>query len=221
MRRNRSFAIWIGVVGVFLLMNWWMFSRLQHSSATSKPKILQGDLINYKKGRRPYGLMYTRLLALSAHALAEAENKAEPRDTWKESLISASSWVPCADRRSWNISEGYNGYILVSANGGISQQRVAICNAVAISRLLNSTLVLPRFLHSSVWKDASQFSEIYKEEQFMSVLGADIQIVKELPVELRSLDLEAIGSVVSDAEVAKESKPSFYLKKILPILLKK
>ncbi|XAR65690.1 hypothetical protein NMG60_11009879 [Bertholletia excelsa] len=39
-------------------------------------------------------------------------------------------------------------------------------------------------------------------------------------MELRSLDLEAIGSVVTDADIVKEAKPSFYLKYILPILLK-
>lgn len=74
--------------------------------------------------------------------------------------------------------------------------------------------------------------------------------MKELPKELQSLDLEAIGSVVSpraklnilnhqsvcsrdefvstcynlfqvtDADIPKEAKPSFYLKNILPILLK-
>lgn len=212
-----------------------MFWRLQDFGRRSAPEIsikvatdanassedvLQGDWSNYEKGRRPHRLMYTRLLALAAHAMAEAERKPEPRDAWKETLISASSWVPCADQRSWESSEGNNGYILVSANGGISQQRIAICNAVAISRLLNSTLVLPKFLHSNVWKDESQFSDIYREEHFISVLGADIRIVKELPVELRSLDLEAIGSLVSDTEVMKESKPSFYQKKILPILLK-
>lgn len=43
----------------------------------------------------------------------------------------------------------------------------------------------------------SQFSDIYQEDHFITVLGADIRIVKELPVELRSLDLEAIGSLVS------------------------
>jgi hypothetical protein len=75
--------------------------------------------------------------------------------------------------------------------------------------------------------------------------------VKELPLELQSLDLEAIGSLVSnlsfggrsrkvkkgfdthlllpnslillqvnDTDVMKEAKPSIYVKKILPILLK-
>jgi hypothetical protein len=82
-------------------------------------------------------------------------------------------------------------------------------------------------------------------------LKSDIRVVKELPLELQSLDLEAIGSLVSvisygersrksrkrglmlifnspspillqvnDTDVMKEAKPSIYVKKILPILLK-
>jgi hypothetical protein len=43
----------------------------------------------------------------------------------------------------------------------------------------------------------SQFSHIYQEEHFINYLTPDIRIVKELPKELQSLDLEAIGSTVS------------------------
>lgn len=43
----------------------------------------------------------------------------------------------------------------------------------------------------------SQFGDIYQERVFIDYLKPDIPIVKELPEELRSLDLEAIGSVVS------------------------
>ncbi|KAL3850898.1 hypothetical protein ACJIZ3_012780 [Penstemon smallii] len=130
----------------------------------------------------------------------------------------ASSWTPCSHTRDWGPSEGSNGFIVVTANGGVNQQRVAVCNAVAIARLLNATLVLPKFMYSSVWRDASQFGDIYQEEHFINYLKPDIQIVKELPKELQSLDLEAIGSLVMDVDIVKEAKPSFYLKYILPIL---
>ncbi|VAI72543.1 unnamed protein product [Triticum turgidum subsp. durum] len=178
-----------------------------------------------EKGKRPHPVMLTRLLALVAHALAEADNRPEPKDLWKEP-INATLWKPCSDQRDWeasgNISssEGTNGYIIISANGGINQQRVAICNAVTISRLLNATLVIPKFLYSNVWLDKSQFRDIYQEDYFIKYLKPDIRIVKELPLELQSLDLEAIGSLVNDTDVMKEAKPSIYVKKILPILLK-
>lgn len=178
-----------------------------------------------EKGKRPHQVMLTRLLALAAHALAEAESRPEPKDLWKEP-INATLWKPCSDQRdreaSGNVSssEGANGYIIISANGGINQQRVAICNAVTISRLLNATLVIPKFLYSNVWLDKSQFRDIYQEDYFIKYLKPDIRIVKELPLELQSLDLEAIGSLVNDTDVMKEAKPSIYVKKILPILLK-
>ncbi|XP_062088285.1 O-fucosyltransferase 15 isoform X2 [Humulus lupulus] len=160
------------------------------------------------------------MLALAAHALAEGQNKPEPKDLWLEPFIPASSWKPCADQHNWEPNEGKNGYILVTANGGMNQQRVAVCNAVVLARLLNATLVVPKFLYSSVWKDVSQFSDIYQEEHFINYLSPDIRIVEELPKELQSLDLESIGSIVTDEDIRKEAKPSFYLKNVLPILLK-
>ncbi|KAG0475078.1 hypothetical protein HPP92_014764 [Vanilla planifolia] len=216
------------VVGFFFLVNWWMFSRLQYDPSAHREDLghvlnsaLPGNQINHARIGGHHQVMNTRLLALAAHALADAEEKPEPDELWKETLAAIFTWKPCADRRSWMPGDGTNGYILVSANGGISQQRVAICNAVAIARLLNSTLVLPKFLYSNVWQDSSQFSDIYEEEHFVNYLKADIKIVKELPAELQSLDLEARGIIITDAEIRKEEKPSFYVKKILPILLKK
>jgi hypothetical protein len=66
----------------------------------------------------------------------------------------------------------------------------------------------------------SQFGDIYQVEHFIKYLSPDIRIVKKLPKELQSLDLEAIGSVVTDIDVMKEAKPGFYMKHILPLLLK-
>ncbi|KAK8955996.1 hypothetical protein KSP40_PGU006928 [Platanthera guangdongensis] len=234
-RRNPGNLVFFGVVGFFFLVNWWMVSRMQRESSARRkdqsvslisklPATLKQPFpekqMHYLKIGRPRRVMYTRLLALAAHALADGDSKPEPHDLWKETLVPSVTWKPCADLRSWEPSDGTNGYIIISANGGISQQRVAICNAVSIARLLNSTLVLPKFLYSNVWKDTSQFSDIYQEEYFINYLKADIKIVKELPVELQSLDLEVMGSLFTDAEIMKEAKPSFYVKKVLPILLK-
>lgn len=51
---------------------------------------------------------------------------------------------------------------------------------------------------SYVLQYLSQFGDIYQEDYFIKYLKSDIQIVKDLPVELQSLDLEAIGSLVSN-----------------------
>ncbi|KAF3772072.1 Uncharacterized protein EJ110_NYTH58821 [Nymphaea thermarum] len=163
--------------------------------------------------------MYPRLLGLAAHALAEGLGSHEPEDLWQETFLASSAWKPCSDKDDWKQCEQTNGYIIVSANGGINQQRVAVCNAVAVARLLNATLVVPKFLLNSVWRDESKFGDIYQEEFFINYLKDDIRIVKELPEELQSLDLRAIGSIVTDSDIKKEAKPSFFLKRILPILL--
>lgn len=42
----------------------------------------------------------------------------------------------------------------------------------------------------------SQFGDIYQEDYFIDYLKPDIRVVKELPLELQSLDLEAMGSMV-------------------------
>lgn len=109
---------------------------------------------------------------------------------------------------------------MVSANGGLNQQRVAVCNAVAVASLLNATLVIPRFLFSNVWKDPSQFDDIYQEEYFMKMLKDEVNIVKDLPPHLKSLDFKEIGSLITDADISKEATPAEYIKKILPILSK-
>lgn len=45
----------------------------------------------------------------------------------------------------------------------------------------------------------SQFGDLYEEEYFIDYLKDDVRIVKELPFELRALDLEEIEAVVSSA----------------------
>ncbi|XP_045816205.1 O-fucosyltransferase 15-like [Trifolium pratense] len=226
-RRKRAKLVLalIALLALFFFVNYIMLLRLQHQQDRPNPNpksklsiSLQGKWNKNSNSKTNQKGNYARMLALAAHALAE--NKREPKDLWQEPLVPASSWTPCSDQRSWEPNEGNNGYILVTANGGINQQRVAVCNAVVVARLLNSTLVIPKFMYSSVWRDTSQFRDIYQEEHFINNLIPDIRIVRELPKNLQSLDLEAIGSVVTDVDMGKEAKPSYYLKHILPIILK-
>ncbi|KAF5810858.1 putative GDP-fucose protein O-fucosyltransferase [Helianthus annuus] len=167
--------------------------------------------------------MYDRLTNMASSALVERELKQDESKFWKESYHQASAWSYCADRKE-SIRAGKlqsnNGYILVSANGGLNQQRVAVCNAVAVASLLNATLVIPRFLFSNVWKDPSQFGDIYQEEYFIKTLKDEINIVKDLPPHLKSLDFKEIGSLITDADISKEATPVEYIKKVLPLLLK-
>ncbi|XP_059438039.1 O-fucosyltransferase 8 isoform X2 [Corylus avellana] len=180
----------------------------------------RGAFINEEKSSVQ---MYDRLHNLASSALAEKEFKQRSSRLWEEPYRQASAWKPCAGRKvPTNLGkfDKNNGYILISANGGLNQQRVAICNAVAVASLLNATLVLPQFLYSNVWNDPSQFGDIYQEEYFMNILKGEINVVNELPPHLRSLDIEAIGSLITDADLVKEAKPIDYIRHILPLLVR-
>ncbi|XP_020088523.1 uncharacterized protein At1g04910 [Ananas comosus] len=166
-------------------------------------------------------MMYGRLINLASAALMKNENGNGQLALWEEPDRQASMWKPCAEEQNY-IDQGHGkkgtGYILVSANGGLNQQRVAVCNAVAVAVLLNATLVLPKFLYSSVWRDASQFGDIYQEDFFIDYLKDDVHIVKELPLHLQSLDLEAIGSQITDMDIMKEAEPTYFIEVVLPLL---
>ncbi|KAL1169693.1 hypothetical protein V6Z11_A05G163500 [Gossypium hirsutum] len=189
------------VVSIFGSIN------LQGSSPTIPSDAREDDNVVSIHEERPTVQMYGRLLKLASMVLAEKEFK---QDT--------SKWKPCADKK-YRTTPGKpdksNGYIMVSANGSLNQQRVAICNAVAVASLLNATLVLPKFLYSNVWMDPSQFGDIYQEDYFLRILKDDIDIVKELPPHLKPLDIEAMGTLIY---IVKEAKPDDYITSVLPLL---
>ncbi|KAL9346512.1 hypothetical protein Peur_061365 [Populus x canadensis] len=222
----KSIVFMFALMGSLFLLDSFMVSlfdsiNLQNSSPSRTSSDLKGGRTAYANGEEPPVQMYGHLQNLAYSALAEKELKQEPSNFWEEPW-KASLWKPCADRKESEKSgqpDKSNGYIMVSANGGLNQQRVAICNAVALASLLNATLVLPRFLYSNVWKDPSQFGDIYQEDYFVNVMKDELNLVKDLPSHLKSLDIEAIGSLITDADIVKEAKPIDYLTKVLPLLL--
>lgn len=162
-KRFKGLVFLIGLVGLFFIVNWWMLYRISHSgfgpkirSSNKNPSssvVIRKDLREIIEVKRPQKTRFGRLLKLAAHALAEGQMKPEAKGLWEEPYALASNWKPCAEERDWEPSEGNNGYIIITANGGLNQQRVAVCNAVAVARLLNATLVVPKFMFSSVWRD--------------------------------------------------------------------
>ncbi|XP_051124925.1 O-fucosyltransferase 8 isoform X1 [Andrographis paniculata] len=193
-------------------------NSLTSRNSYDEPKEIDTEYVNQDKGP----VMYPQLLNMASVSLAEQELDPKISKFWNEPYPQAAKWKPCADasaKRAGTVNN-HTGFIMVSANGGLNQQRVAVCNAVAVAYLLNATLVIPKFLYSNVWKDPSQFGDIYQEDTFRNTLKHDINIVKELPSRLKLINLELVGSLVTDADLAKEATPDEYIKNILPILLR-
>ncbi|KAI9395986.1 hypothetical protein POPTR_004G058900v4 [Populus trichocarpa] len=222
----KSIALMFALMGSLFLLDSFTVSlfdsiSLQNSSPPMTSSGVKGDRTAYANEEERSVQMHGRLQNLAYSALAEKEFKQDTSNFWEEPR-KASLWKPCGDRKDaekLGQPDKNNGYIMVSANGGLNQQRVAICNAIALASLLNATLVLPRFLYSNVWKDPSQFGDIYQEEYFMNIMKDEVNIVKELPSHLKSLDIDAIGSLITDADIVKEATPIDYLTKTLPLLL--
>ncbi|CAN1146866.1 O-fucosyltransferase 1 [Linum perenne] len=92
---------------------------------------------------------------------------------WRPSSTPRSHWSPPPKES--------NGYLRVRCNGGLNQQRSAICNAVLAARIMNATLVLPELDANSFWRDDSGFHGIYDVEHFIHSLRYDVRIVESIP----------------------------------------
>ncbi|KAF3943629.1 hypothetical protein CMV_029831 [Castanea mollissima] len=76
-----------------------------------------------------------------------------------------------------------NGYLTISANGGLNQMRAGICDMVAIAKYLNVTLVVPELDSTSLWHDSSQFQDLFDVNYFITSLRDEVPILKQLPEE--------------------------------------
>ncbi|KAL1542994.1 GDP-fucose protein O-fucosyltransferase 1, variant 2 [Salvia divinorum] len=92
---------------------------------------------------------------------------------WRPSSAPRSDWPPPPAET--------NGYLRVRCNGGLNQQRSAICNAVLAARIMNATLVLPELDANSFWHDDSGFHGVYDVEHFIKSLRYDVRIVESIP----------------------------------------
>ncbi|KAL1828965.1 hypothetical protein ACET3Z_007377 [Daucus carota] len=135
---------------------------------------------------------------------------------WKLSH-KGGQWRPCLNKPSGGLPES-NGYILVEANGGLNQQRSSICNAVAVAAYLNATLVIPEFRYHSIWKDSSEFKDIYDEDFFLRTLKNDVRIVDKIPGYLMER-YDRNTSNILNFRVKAWAPVQFYKEEILPRLL--
>ncbi|XP_042021277.1 O-fucosyltransferase 31-like [Salvia splendens] len=160
---------------------------------------------------------HTRLLRSALERQTSVELQ---RDLWRPSAD--QGWKPCLQQVSTStLPEKSQGYIQVFLDGGLNQQRMGICDAVALAKILNATLIIPHLEVNPVWKDSSTFEEIFDVDHFINVLKDDISIVKELPDEYfwstREYYAEAIrANRIKTAPV--HASANWYLENVSPVL---
>ncbi|KAL9254213.1 O-fucosyltransferase 13-like protein [Drosera capensis] len=124
-------------------------------------------------------------------------------------------WRPCKwwiDEKPVALPVKMNGYIRVDCYGGLNQMRRDFCDGVGVARLLNATLVLPKFEVAAYWNESSGFADVFDVDYFIQQTAGFVHIVKELPPEMSS---------VSPFQVdCRKRKGQFdYIETVLPSLL--
>ncbi|KAK1315586.1 Uncharacterized protein QJS10_CPA05g01500 [Acorus calamus] len=135
-----------------------------------------------------------------------------PKQGWKK--CDAFSEMQALPKKS-------NGYIQVFLDGGLNQQRMGICDAVAVAKILNATLVIPLLEVNPVWQDSSTFMDIFDVDHFIDVLKDDISVVKELPKEYSWSTREYYGTAIRATRVKTapvHASANWYLENVLPVL---
>ncbi|XP_058786273.1 O-fucosyltransferase 31 [Vicia villosa] len=131
-------------------------------------------------------------------------------------------WKPCAmDPKSPSLPEKSQGYIQVFLDGGLNQQKMGICDAVAVAKILNATLVVPHFEVNPVWQDSSSFADIFDVDHFIDVLRDEVSIVKELPSEHSWSTREYYATGIRDTRIKTapvQATAEWYIENVLPVL---
>ncbi|XP_074569591.1 O-fucosyltransferase 31-like isoform X1 [Curcuma longa] len=136
--------------------------------------------------------------------------------------LAPQGWKPCIQSLSTSsLPSKLNGFIQVFLDGGLNQQRMAICDAVAVAKILNATLVIPHLEVNPVWKDMSSFDEIFDIDHFIDTLKDDISIARGLPKEYSwsTREYYAIGIRATRVKTAPvHASADWYLENVLPVL---
>ncbi|KAI3747576.1 hypothetical protein L6452_10078 [Arctium lappa] len=153
-------------------------------------------------------------------ALQRQDLNDQDSDLWTP--LPNQGWKPCIESTSPSSSlPESSGYIQVFLDGGLNQQRMGICDAVAVAKILNATLVIPYLEVNPVWKDTSTFMDIFDVDHFINVLKDDISIVRELPDEYTWSTREYYASAIRSTRVKNaplHASANWYLANVSPVL---
>ncbi|XP_059645701.1 O-fucosyltransferase 13 isoform X2 [Cornus florida] len=87
-----------------------------------------------------------------------------------------------------------------------------LCDGVGITRLLNATLVLPKFEVAAYWNESSGFADVFDVDYFIQQMKGFVKVVKNLPAELASKEPFRV-------DCSKRKGQFDYIETVLPSLL--
>ncbi|KAB5568766.1 hypothetical protein DKX38_002559 [Salix brachista] len=161
-----------------------------------------------------------RHLPLLKAALDRHVPVGEKNELW--SPLPYQGWKPCIEPTTIHtLPTKSQGYIQVFLDGGLNQQRMGICDAVAVAKILNATLVIPHLEVNAVWQDTSSFADIFDVEHFIDTLSHDVAIVKEPPSEYSWSSREYYGTGIRATRIKTapvHGSADWYLENVLPVL---
>ncbi|KMZ62246.1 Peptide-O-fucosyltransferase [Zostera marina] len=168
--------------------------------------------------RQEYNVLKPRYSTLLKGAL-QRDKLIEDIDLWAP--LPVSGWQHCKQSSNLAFPRSSRGYIQVFLNGGLNQQRMGICDAVAVASLLNATLVIPYLEQNSVWKDPSSFEEIFDIDHFINTLKDDVLIARELPPEYNWSTRKYYATTIRSTRIKTapvHASANWYLENVLPVL---
>uniref|UniRef100_A0A0D9WTF4 Uncharacterized protein n=1 Tax=Leersia perrieri TaxID=77586 RepID=A0A0D9WTF4_9ORYZ len=96
-----------------------------------------------------------------------------------------------------------------------------ICNAVAIAKIMNATLILPVLKQDQIWKDQTKFEDIFDVDYFINYLKDDVCIVRDIPDWFTEKD-ELFTSIKRTVKnIPKYASAQFYIDNVLPRIKEK
>ncbi|KNA09931.1 hypothetical protein SOVF_149050 [Spinacia oleracea] len=194
-----------GEVALFFVL---LISPIFLASADNSPN-LYSELLSVKP----------RHSNLLKDALKSENSNDEPSELW--SPLPDQGWRPCGINARAEKPANSTGYLQVFLDGGLNQQRMGICDAVAVAKILNATLVIPLLEVNPVWKDSSSFEEIFDVDHFIEALKDDISIVKELPYEYAWSTREFYSTAIRETRVKTapvHASVHWFSDNVLPVL---
>nr|XP_010927785.1 O-fucosyltransferase 13 isoform X2 [Elaeis guineensis]XP_010927786.1 O-fucosyltransferase 13 isoform X2 [Elaeis guineensis]XP_029121844.1 O-fucosyltransferase 13 isoform X2 [Elaeis guineensis] len=139
--------------------------------------------------------------------------------SWEKSEIWSArrvvDWRPCDWWKTGALAAlpvRSNGFIRVDCYGGLNQMRRDLCDGIGIARLLNATLVLPKFEVAAYWNESSGFADVFDVDYFIHQTRGYIEVIKELPKEIASREPFKI-------DCSKRKGNFDYVEAVLPALL--